>query len=516
MRAPKRTLFLCVVCWTLLVGFSLLAEPIPGVNEPHYLGKSRHFWDPSWCARDLLMASHDAHYIFFCSFGILTKASSFFFSAVAGRVAGLFLLSVGWVTLGLRLTGSRWAVLIGSLTFLSLQQVGNLSGEWIVGGIEGKVPAWACAMLGIRYALDRRWIPFGIAAGIGVSFHPVVGAWMTLAVVFAEVVSACRRDPPWGRRQGTKLFVGAVLATALALPGIVPAVAVLRQPPVPVGSGSEVQGGLDQQTRANYIQVFGRLKHHLDPTVFPATSWGIYALLLISSGVLARGPQRLNGSARLWPIVAAGSVFAAIGVVVAWGPRPASLMPGYPWRATVLKLYPFRFIDVLLPVVVSFQLGAVLAQWTSTRPNTRRAAVGLLLVFVFAWPTRTALVPANSARADWLATCKWIYLNTDSDSLCVTPREATDFKWFAQRAEFVNHKDCPQEAAGLLEWNNRLWELQGWREASIEDGSYSEDDLRRLRELSSAEYLVTHRIGPIEPEPVYRNETYRIYALPAD
>ncbi|MGE3641703.1 MAG: hypothetical protein AB7G28_24385, partial [Pirellulales bacterium] len=33
-----------------IVFFALAGEPVPHVNEPHYLGRTKHFWDPTWCA----------------------------------------------------------------------------------------------------------------------------------------------------------------------------------------------------------------------------------------------------------------------------------------------------------------------------------------------------------------------------------------------------------------------------------------------------------------------------------
>ena len=79
--------------------------------------------------------------------------------------------------------------------FLMLSAVGNLSGEWLVGGIEAKVVAYgllfAAIAAGLNGQASRRGgqILFaGVLAGLAVSFHPVVGIWGVASAVFASLV----------------------------------------------------------------------------------------------------------------------------------------------------------------------------------------------------------------------------------------------------------------------------------------------------------------------------------------
>ena len=461
------------------------------------------------------MASSDAHYVFFYATGWITDHVNFRSVAILSRALGLLLLAYAWVTLGRRLLAERTgAVLLSLLLFLCLNQLGTLSGEWIVGGIEGKVPAWAFGLLAIRFAIDRRWVWFGANAGLAVSFHPVVGAWVTLAVMCSEVGQlVLARSPAWSGGKAKHLILGAVLASVLASPGLVPALTVLQPPDeVPAELKSEVRDVRHMQEKANYIQVFGRLKHHLDPVDFPLYRWVQYGLMLAVWIALLR-LRPLSNTTRLWPIVVAATLFALLAVWVGYGPRPASQMPGYAWKAGLLKLYPFRLVDALLPMVLALHLGSVIHGALKNNANQIRIATALMCVLTFAGPAWSRFSNPTQAAPDWLDVCNWCSTNTSEQTLCVTPREARDFKWYAQRAEWVNYKDCPQDAAGIVEWNRRLWLMREWRVASIADGSYSPEDLRRLAELSSAEYLITQRIQPIEAEPVYRNATYRIYRL---
>ena len=46
--------------WATFFFYGAIAAPVPGVNEPHYLCKSKHFWQPAWCERDFFLASPEA------------------------------------------------------------------------------------------------------------------------------------------------------------------------------------------------------------------------------------------------------------------------------------------------------------------------------------------------------------------------------------------------------------------------------------------------------------------------
>ena len=47
------------------------ASPVPEVNEPYYLGKAIHFWNPEWVPNDFFLNSADTHQVFYFTFGWL-------------------------------------------------------------------------------------------------------------------------------------------------------------------------------------------------------------------------------------------------------------------------------------------------------------------------------------------------------------------------------------------------------------------------------------------------------------
>lgn len=530
-----RTFAACLACSIALWLFSLASIRCPGVNETHYLGKARHYWTSDWCAGDLLLESQNAHVVFFSTVGAVTKFASLDVSARLGRLIGLVVFATGWCTLGCRISGTRAATILGLMMFcayaFAVQRNPwvSLSGEWVLGGIEGKVLAWGFGLAALRFGIDRRWIPFGVLVGLAASFHPVVGAWLALCVVGGEVVSLARRDAPWSG--GCKpLVIGAVLSVLTAAPGLVPAFNMIRTAPeIPASLVNEVRDANHLRARADYVQVFGRLKHHLDPMEFETRTWVLYCGMIVVSVVLWRlsqsRSQKADGAAvrRLHQIVFCAIAVAQAAVLIGYGPRPAMHMTGYAWKAQFLKLYPFRIADALIPMVLCLQLAGVISSTrfmrggggSPTRAAAGRRSLALAGGLWFAvMGTVLATNRASDHSQDWLSVCKWIRQSTPRDSVCVTPREAIDFKWFAHRAEFVNYKDCPQDPAGIAEWNRRLFVIRDWRQASIDDdGAYSRKDLARLAEVSGATYLVTHRIGPVLAEPNYANGTYRVYQL---
>ena len=48
------------------------AWPVPDVNEPYYLGKAIHYWNPDWVQGDFFLESADAHQVFYFTFGWLS------------------------------------------------------------------------------------------------------------------------------------------------------------------------------------------------------------------------------------------------------------------------------------------------------------------------------------------------------------------------------------------------------------------------------------------------------------
>ena len=121
---------------------------------------------------------------------------------------------------------------------------------------------------------------------------------------------------------------------------------------------------------------------------------------------------------------------------------------------------------------------------------------------------------STKSFAEWKVACQWLSENTAEDCLIWGPRESFGLKWFANRAEYICFKDCHQDAAGIVEWNRRLWKIFYWSEAAYSDQMFDDSDLRALRKLTNVDYVMTRQLGPFESEPVYQNSIWRIYEVP--
>ena len=269
---------------------------------------------------------------------------------------------------------------------------------------------------------------------------------------------------------------------------------------------------------ANYIQVFYRLKHHLDPMDFGWMHFAGYGFLAVSwlaAMVWLSRQQRLSERDRWWiGYVLAAALFALGGLLAGFGPRPAELMAGYRWRMVLLKFYPFRLFDLMLPIAVAILLPRLVKQRWLWLAGAAGLVWALVSTHVFPPPNQLP----SAMRSDWRNVCRWVAENTPPDAVFHTPFEAEAFKWFAQRAEYVNLKDCPQDAAGIVEWNRRLKLITKWSEKSFnDDETYSVEELRELVRQTHVRWAITRTRVRYDVPPsdlLYANDTYKILRLP--
>lgn len=489
-----------LLCW------SFLRVPIPAVNEPHYLSKAKHFWDPAWCAGDFFLESSNPHFVFYVVIGWLTQFFSLEVTAIVGRVLGLLVLSWGWtvwVSSCSRRTVAQLSVLV---CFLLIHASGNWSGEWLVGGGESKVFAYGFLLAAIGLTIQKRIILAGLMAGLAVSFHPIVGLWGIIAASGATISEWLfhRRANRFTGSHVRDWFIAGCVCLLAALPGLIPAFQTLG------GTSPEVQ------LKANLLQVGSRLAHHLDPMTFPKTAYRFYAVMILLWLILQRREDLSSG--RFWwkSFVWCTIAIAGGGVILAWGQRPLSEMAGHEWRIALLKFYPFRLADLMVPLAVSLTLGELWAEKISAGHRMRHFGLMVGLFAFTIWVPGSDQNPSglDSARDErFVAACKWIKENTESDALVYSMNEQFGVRWYSDRAEYVNFKDCPQDAENLVEWNNRLWVIHRWKHASLSDGSVDLEDLRALHEQTGIDYLLVGRFGPVGVNPIYRNQAFAVFAL---
>ncbi|HVX12650.1 MAG TPA: DUF6798 domain-containing protein [Pirellulales bacterium] len=495
----------------LLAVFSFQAGwPAPDVNEPHYLGKARHFWDPAWAAGDFFFESSDTHRVFYLTCGWPSHWLSLPHFAWCGRLVSWLLLAVSWQRLCRAVVGRPgWAVPAGAL-FLALNVGCHLAGEWVVGGFEAKGLAYALVFAGLAAVIRDRWNTAFLLFGAASALHVLVGGWSALAAAFCWLVSA--DAPPLAR-----LWPGLLGGALLALLGIVPAL--------------ELNWGVDTQlvAEANDIYVFRRLPHHLVPE---SLRWPFLLRFLLMVLVWLALTVRRNDHRPLRKLES--FVVAALAISFA-GMLLSQLTANVPeTKAAILRYYWFRLADVMVPVGIAL---AAVTGWSATSRARRGAkfawqAAGWLAVCAalvaygqvdYAGCGGFQNVPRADKKvldhADWRDVCQWMGDHTPSGALAITPRMAQTFTWYAGRGQVVSWKDLPQDAEAVVRWWQRLEDIHGMPHPEYQGRwheSLTELSPRRLRELGRryrADYLVVEAEPPLELPRLYANGSYCVYKL---
>lgn len=516
------------------------AWPVPDVNEAVYLTKARHAADPTWGRGDFFLETPDAHGVFYLIAGPLAAALSLEHAAWIGRIAGWALLAIGFRHATVPLLAAPWARVVAACAFSFALRNTTAAGEWVIGGCEAKVFAWAAVLGALGEVAAGRFAAAFCLAGIGTAFHPIVGGWALIAIVGTWTVmtwmpvtstasrmlkgsagEASSRRPRGGASwAAAALVAGGLLAVAA---GVVPALGLTA--------------GVDEATRvaATKIYVVDRLSHHLLPRTFAdgmiarhllaVAVWWLLSLLVPASAARRR--------IMVFTLTALAISAAGIGISLLepWAPATAY---------SLLRFYWFRLADVAVPFALATTLAAVLEDRDACSRLAvgrtawlRAAAIGLLALDLALqsrhWPLagRDAVAPRADVKlvpAPWADICAWVREHAPADACFLTPRGAASFTWRTGRREVVSWKNSPQDAASLVEWRKRIVDCYS-RSGSLAEMERSTVSLGpdRVREVI-ARYGADHAIVPLDApllesipgERLHANSAYAVYRLAGD
>ena len=514
------------VALVFLVFFIQGATPVPEVNEPYYLGKAIHYWNPHWAPNDFFLNTADCHKVFYVTFGWLSLWLAPPALAWVGRLLTWTLLAWAWRRLSFAVVPRAWWAVPTAALLAVLTRWFPMAGEWIIGGVEAKGFAYVLVFLGLEAILRSRWRRTWLLLGGASAFHVLVGGWSALAAGVVWLLSPRDRVPlrslwPWMLGGG-----------ALSLLGVIPSL--------------RLSWGIDPQLvrQADVIYVSERLSHHLLPSEFPLVKVCLFLGLTLFYFIVDRlvpggGPRR-----RLRWFTVGSLAIAAVGMGVnmlgRWDPELA---------AGLLKYYWFRLSDVAVPLAAALLTADVLTKLPALlvgrwgTPARRRLAsrwIGrLTAAAVVAWAGigiawdglgAAGLARFRVPRADagdsaeywgWRRACQWIAdpAHTSPDARFLTPMKVQTFKWYTGRSEVVNWKEMPQDARSIVRWRDMLYAIHEvdpdsdnpqWYTALGDMGAVR---LRRLGQQFAADYVLTER-NPEVPLPlVYQNEMYVVYRL---
>ena len=380
----------------LLYGF----WPVPDVNEPYYVGKAIHFWNPGYFAGDPFLTSSDSHYLFYAVFGFF----SLFLKPTAlvwfGRVMIWLLTAFGWQRLSSALIPKKGVSILTAAAFFFYIENFHLAGEWVIGGVEGKGFAFPLLFWGLALLVQRRYTGAFVLMGTASAFHVLVGGWGVLAALGALLFSHRHVPVPCGKPNAVQLpahrrvLLGLLAGGAIALIGFLPALALDR------GVSPDVRH------QAHQIYVFERISHHLVPSTLPWTFRVRFLLLSLLWVFFCRftpgeriGVHGFSAQGwRFWNRFVGVSLFiAAIGLFWDYGLTFLEKMKWIPQTslaADMLRFYWFRLSDWTVPAGVALGSCALLVSrdWTVSLQTLsgRRFGFGIFLLsagaglFVFA------------------------------------------------------------------------------------------------------------------------------------
>jgi hypothetical protein len=521
LRGPAECLLIAVI-------FAAAGSwPTPDVNEAVYLTKARHAADPSWGRGDFFLETPDVHGIFYLLMGPLAAALPLDRAAWIGRIVGWGALAIGFRHAAVPILTSTWGRVVAAALFSLALRHTTAAGEWVIGGCEAKVFAWAAVLGALGAVADGRFPEACFRVGIATAFHPIVGGWAMIATMATWIANRMQAEPAEDgaslRHRTRPAWKHAALiagGAAAAATGVVPALGLTAD--------------VDAATRvaATRIYVVDRLSHHLLPRTFADGMISRHLLAVAVWWLLARllppsAPWR-RIAAFVWASLAISAVGVGISLLESWAPATALALLRYYW---------FRLADVAVPFALATTLAAVLiddricGRLTSCRSAWLQAAAITLLVADLAvqslhWPLPgrpglTARADAKVAATAWADICDWVREHAPEEACFLTPRGASSFTWRTGRREVVSWKNSPQDAASLVEWRRRILDCFS-RSGSLVDLERSTVSLGPERFLEvAARYAADHAIVPLDAplldaipgERLHSNGTYAVYRL---
>jgi hypothetical protein len=525
------------------------AWPVPELNEPYYLGKAIHYWNPDWASSDWFLQTTDTHTVFYFSVGWLSlflKPTAFAWTL---RLLIWGLLAWSWQRLSRAVVPRAWISVLTATLFAFLLQHYILAGEWVFGGAEAKGFSFVLVFLALEAMVEGYWNRMWILLGAATAFHALVGGWASLAAGTTWLLRSRNSPPANSLSKRLYTFPGAascwiapLAALVIALPGLVPPLLMNR--------------GVDPAVvrQALQIYVFERFPHHLNPANFWSDGFVLPFLWIVGLWLLLWPTASENpGARRLREFTATAVVIALIGSAV-------SLLSLYDraLAAAWMRFYWYRLVDVAAPLglallgvrwlverrmrfalatvaaVAAFHLvdGCVLKLFSDSPVADRHLdgdAWRSACLWAIGQPQRP-LFPRQSRAdrmrhaADWVDVCLWIAdpHNTPRGARFLTPRSASTFKWYSGRGEVVNWKEAPQDAASLVDWWNRIQDVYATGDQPPLDIYYSSladagvPKLQAMAQKYDAGYLVTQVSVPLLSPPFtieYKNDSFVVYKM---
>jgi hypothetical protein len=348
--------------------------------------------------------------------------------------------------------------------FFKFFPVGNGAGEWMLGGLETKVFAYAFAIMSLASFLSKKYQKGLFFSGLALSFHLLVGIYNLFCLL--PIFLFYQRETNGFFKKIFKALPIFLLAGAIGIYGIVYQFFLIEEDVSKLGWDI-------------YVNI--RVPHHTLPNQFPFETWiktGVFTLLNIT--FFLKSKQR---KVKLMSAYALFSVIISLAGVLLFIALGASHH---------LKYYFFRFSDSMLPFLTLLNIAAFIIENKEklySKKEKQLKYVVLIACLFFIIPktkrflskivTTTSISKIKAATNKDIPMTEWIKKNTEKTSIFITPPDAQYFYINAERSIFVSWKHSPQNANDMVAWYNRLKLLNCGKE------------FKNLREVRNHYYTLT-------------------------
>ncbi|GEM_PF-4752116 len=476
-------------------------KPYFAENETVYLISPRRLLNPDYLTKDWTWNRGLYTHLFFdLLLSPFTLALNDYAIALIGRLTVWGFLIQAFIRLAQTLRLKWWQTVLGFIFWLCTAQ-SLAAGEWVFHSFEAKPVAYYFLLRGLDHMLNDRWIKTALSCGLAFSFHILVGAWGSFAILIAALITL-----PFNKLF-EKLGKTAAVFTLAAAPGILTAVLYKLK-----------SGSVSYEDYA--LEIFFRSPHHFDPSYFMPRLTALTLLFYLPAAFwLIHRTQPRETAKKLSSFLGALIAVFLLGLVaykLSW--------------LSVLYLYPFRLGPVFLSLFFSFLAFKAL--------KTQGILVGVFLVLlgfqfevprnILRWPAGLVFEWRNflseGRTDDFEDMASWIRFNTPPDSIFIAPPWEYRFSILSHRAQVVNFKYYYVDHT-IHEWLERLKALNGGlpfkkRSAGILSElkanypSLTSPELEDTGKKYSASYYLTTAPRPDLPFALqYSNASYYLYLL---
>ncbi len=514
VKASKVYLFYTVLGFLLI---RLLFRHLLGVNEADTVPVAKAFMDGNWITQDwYLNLSIGYRYLFNFFIGFIAKFSSFTLTSLVGRVLAIFFWSLVLTGFIKRLNISIFFIIL--LLWLITKEQSIIAGEWMLNALETKTFSYIALMASFLFLSRRKYFIASFLLGLSVSFHILVGGYGTIGIILLLLFEHKNFKIDF-----RTLIIAAGIYLIAASFGIYAIFETL------------FLGPAVDKIRAGLIYVYTRVPHHVLPSYWISRGGLWKPFIKLTFSLLIVIPSAIRPWSSFVRLFSRFTIITMTFAAVGFGFY-------FTGRYDLLKYYPFRLPDTMLPVSAFFLFCSYISREEfrigSVFTNKNRKIIAILLSIIIFIGIGTSFIKSidryikdpeyylskrtkeNPERKLY----EWIRSNTPHNSVFLIPPMERDFFLVAQRAQFVDYKHSPQSEADIIEWYHRLVLLSGKEDdrtgykLDFKDisANYFKISLKNIDNLLK-EYRIDYYIGlrreDLPFKKVFESENLALYDL---